>query len=441
MRSILIAGTQSGCGKTTATLATMQHLINQGLNVQGFKSGPDFLDPLWHKKLTGNVSYNLDTKMVGILQSQKLLSSAVVNQCDTAIIEGVMGLFDGRTGIGKQGSSAHLAVSLNLEVWLVVDAKGMSGSIVPLVSGFVNFAQKMDLKISGIIANRVGSQHHAGLLKQFLHDENLPPLIAWLDKQTPKLPERHLGLIQPNESPLPDFSDHFHIEQTNLVKLIPNYKPPLTVNISSPKMRGSQNLKGLTISIARDQACCFIYPANINWLNQQGATIQYFSPIKGEAIADNTDALWLPGGYPELYAEQLSSSSTLDSINHFITSGKPVLAECGGMMLLGQSLTDLEGKKWLMANILPITTQMQNKLASLGYRECISGPNMGVKGHEFHHSIRTEIGTNELKTAPAFPVSRGDSGIQQQNIRASYIHWYFASAPEVVTSWFIGKRS
>ncbi len=437
MRSILIAGVQSGCGKTTATLATMQYLINQKLNVQGFKSGPDFLDPLWHKKVTGHASYNLDTKMVGITQSQELLSSAAVKQCDIAIIEGVMGLFDGRSGIGKKGSSAHLAISLNLEVWLVVDAKGMSGSIVPLVSGFVDFAQKMDLKISGIITNRVGSQHHANLLKQFLHNERLPPLIAWIDKQAPKLPERHLGLMQPNEYPLPDFSDHFHIEQTNLVRVIPNYQSLLSANISSRKIKNSQSLKGLIISIARDEACCFIYPANIDWLSQQGAIIHYFSPIKGEVIPNNTDVLWLPGGYPELYAEQLSNSSTVDSLKHFIACGKPVLAECGGMMLLGNSLTDLEGKQWPMANILPITTQMQNKLASLGYRECISGPNLGIKGHEFHHSIRTEL----KSITPAFPVSRGDSGIHQENIRASYIHWYFASAPEVFISWFIGKRS
>jgi len=428
MHSILIAGVQSGCGKTTITLALMQHLIALGVDVQGFKSGPDFLDPLWHKKLSGKNSYNLDTKMVGITESRRLLLSQQ-NFCDIALIEGVMGLFDGRSGVGLDGSSAHLAKSLNIDVILIIDAKGLSGSVVPLVFGFVSYAKEMGLNISGIIANRVGSQHHANLIKQLLAESDLPPLLAWMDKNAPTLAERHLGLVQPDKQKAPDFHPYFHLEVDDFLGFIHQCKTISPVD-NNPDL-SQQLLANKNISIAYDSACCFIYPANIDWLKYQGANIHYFSPLAGDIIAENTDAIWLPGGYPELYAEQLSQSATLASLKQFIASGKPLLAECGGMMILGETLVDQQ-HSWSMAGILPIITTMQSKLASLGYRECINGINKGVKGHEFHHSTRSELSNIET----AFPVSRGDAGIQQGNIRASYIHWYFPSASKVVAKWF-----
>ncbi|MCN4144344.1 MAG: AAA family ATPase [Thiohalomonas sp.] len=220
MRTVLLAGVQSGSGKTTATLALMQYLLAQKQTIHGFKAGPDFLDPLWHRKLTGHDSYNLDTRMIGIDESQKLLSQAQLQHSDVAVIEGAMGLFDGREGVGQNGSSAHLAQALDIDVWLVVDAKGMSGSIVPLVYGFMHYAMKCGVRISGIIANRVGSAHHAQLLKAHLAEHDLPPLIAWLDKSVPTLPERHLGLVKPDEHPLPDFSQHFHVEVDALIEAI-----------------------------------------------------------------------------------------------------------------------------------------------------------------------------------------------------------------------------
>ncbi len=435
MRSILLAGVQSGCGKTTATLALIQYLIAQKQSVRGFKSGPDFLDPLWHQKLTGHSSYNLDTKMIGIDECREKLRAAKEQKTDIAIIEGVMGLFDGRQGVGKDGSSVHLAHSLGVDVWLVIDAKGMSGSIVPLVYGFQYYAEKCGVKLSGIIANRVGSAHHAGLLKEQLSKHNLPPLLAWLDKSVPILPERHLGLIQPDEHPLPDFSAHFHIENDELIRTIPHYedKKPTRKEIDLKKSVTTQALLNKKIAIACDDACCFIYPANIDWLKLQGAELHFFSPLAGEPVPDDSDALWLPGGYPELYAEQLAHSQCWPSLIAFAKSQKPILAECGGMMLLGKTLIDHHGKQWDMANILPIETKMQNKLASLGYRECVGGIYAGLKGHEFHHSTRNEL----AETRPLFEVSRGDKGIKKKNIKASYIHWYFSSAPEMAIQLFL----
>lgn len=422
MKLALLAGTQSGCGKTTIMLALLQHLKRQQRQVSSFKAGPDFLDPLWHQAITGRTSYNLDTRMVGLEQSQQLINQQH-QQVELAIIEGVMGLFDGRTGVGLAGSSADLAKGLQCPVVLVVNAKGMSGSIVPLVSGFCDYANKMGVTISGVIANQLGSAHHASLLKMFLLDHKMPPLLAWMEKDAPKLAERHLGLVTPDQVDIPDFSDCFHVDDDALLRAFSEWQAAELVAKTETKA-----LAGKTIAIAKDKACCFIYPANIDWLNAQGANIQYFSVLKGEALPKNTDAVWLPGGYPELYAKQLAESSSWGSLKQFINDDGPVLAECGGSMLLGKQLIDLAGNSWPMAGILPYQSKMQKKLASLGYREDVSG----VRGHEFHYSTRL----TEQSFVSCFECGRGDKGIHYKNIRSSYIHWYFASAADVVSAWF-----
>ncbi len=423
MKIALLAGTQSGCGKTTVMLALLQYLKTQKQNISSFKAGPDFLDPLWHQLITERTCYNLDTRMVGLEQSQQLINKQY-QQTDLALIEGVMGLFDGRTGVGLDGSSADLAKGLNCPVILVVDAKGMSGSIVPLVSGYCYYAQKMGVTISGVIANRVGSEHHASLLKNFLIDYAMPPLLAWMEKNAPVLAERHLGLISPENVEIPDFSSCFHVDKQVLLAAFSAWTAVEIINKQAIK-----RLLGKKIAIAKDAACCFIYPANINFLIEQGAELEYFSVIAGDVVPDNADAVWLPGGYPELYAEQLSVSTSWSSLNEFIQAGHPLLAECGGLMLLGKQLIDHEGVAWSMAGILPYQSKMQKKLASLGYREDISG----IRGHEFHYSARA----SEEQFQSCFDCSRGDKGIRYKNLRASYIHWYFASKPEVITSWFL----
>lgn len=423
MKSLLLAGTQSGCGKTTVTLALLQYLQGQERSITSFKAGPDFLDPLWHQVVTQKISRNLDTRMMGEAECQHLYNSVSLDT-DIAITEGVMGLFDGREGVGGEGSSADLARVLDIPVCLIVDAKGMSGSIVPLVKGFVEQANSMGVTISGVIANRVGSEHHAGLLKNFLSEYHLPPLLAWMSKQAPILPERHLGLMRPQEYPLPDFLPHLHINAEVFESACGVTNGP----IESDKPASELRLQDKHVAIARDEACCFCYQANLDWLQAQGAELTFFSPVKGEAIPDDCDALWLPGGYPELYGEALANSKSWSSIKTFIDNGKPVLAECGGMMLLGESLQDKSEQVWSMAGVLPFKTRMQDRLAALGYRQCDSG----IKGHEFHHSVREDMET----LATAFNPDRGDKGIQYKNVRASYVHWYFPSAPDVAASWF-----
>ncbi len=420
MKLALLAGTQSGCGKTTITLALLQYLQTQQKVVGSFKVGPDFLDPFWHQAVTGQQSYNLDTRMVGLEQSRRLLNQQKP-ELDFAVIEGVMGLFDGRTGVGKDGSSADLAKALDCPVILAVDAKGISGSIVPLVSGYCDYAQRMGVEISGVIANRVGSAHHAALLKGFIEDYNLPPLLAWMEKQAPSLPERHLGLVMPDQESVPDFADYFHVEKDLILQAF-----SLWQNVQTQSYK-AKLLTGKTIAIAKDAASCFIYPANIDCLQALGAEIEYFSILAGEVVPETADALWLPGGYPELHGHLVSQSASLVSIRQFIQGGYPVLAECGGGMLLGETLTDQQGDVWSMAGVLPFHSKMQKKLASLGYREDTSG----IRGHEFHYSVREM----DAEMESCFQCQRGDKGIRYKNLRASYIHWYFASAPEIIASW------
>ena len=257
MKTALLAGTHSGCGKTTVMLALLQYFQQQH-TVTAFKAGPDFLDPLWHQAVTGKPSYNLDTRMVGVADSRLQLAKQS-DSMELVLIEGVMGLFDGRAGVGEDGSAADLARVLDSPVILVVDAGGMSGSTVPLVAGFCNYAENMGVHVAGVIANRVGSEHHAGMLRQLLKEHQQPPLLAWLEKNCPALPERHLGLMRPEETQVPELLPFLQVDDIEIMSAFGEGKHLLTEVVHV-----KPQLQGTTMSIARDAACCFIYPANLD---------------------------------------------------------------------------------------------------------------------------------------------------------------------------------
>lgn len=421
MKTAVLAGTHSGCGKTTAMLTLLQYLREKKQAVATFKAGPDFLDPLWHQAITGKPSYNLDTRMMGAEACKLQLRQA--RNADIALIEGVMGLFDGASGVGQAGSSVDLARVLGCPVILVVDAGGMSGSIAPLVSGFCRFAEQRGVSIAGIVANRVGSEHHAGLLKTALNDYDLPPLIAWMARSQERLGERHLGLKRPEEGVVPDFLPFFHADEPLFEQAFSEMAAVAPIPVQS-----EPRLKGKTVAVARDEACCFIYPANLDWLAAQGAAIRFFSPVAGDSVPEQADAVWLPGGYPELYVQPLSESASWASLRSFIEAGKPVLAECGGAMLLGRELVDAAGNRWPMAGVFPYASVMQPRLVALGYREDISG----ARGHEFHFSWREQ----DEGLQKCFDCASGDSGVRYKNVRASYVHWYFQSSDQI-TEWFL----
>ncbi len=422
MKIALVAGTNSGCGKTTLTLALLQYLKGLGRAVAACKCGPDFLDPAWHRAVIGRPSYNLDTEMIGRQASLNIVAD-LARSAEWAVIEGVMGLFDGRGGVGSAGSAADLARVLEVPVILVVDAAGIAGSIVPMVAGFRDYAARMGVTICGVIGNRVGSAGHADLLRNALQEHGMPPLLAWMGKNAPVLGERHLGLVAPEESEVPDFSPFLQVDAGKLIGAFADLP-----SRSGSEPAGQGRLAGKTIAIASDDACRFIYQANLDWLRAEGAESRYFSLLAGEPVPADADALWLPGGYPELHAEQLSRSASLPSLRRFIEDAKPVLAECGGAMLLGNQLIDQTGRRWPMAGVLPYASRMRKELVGLGYRREANG----ARGHEFHYSLRETATT----LPAAFDCPRGDRGVRYKNLRASYVHWYFSSAPEAVAEWF-----
>ncbi|MBF0153371.1 MAG: cobyrinate a,c-diamide synthase [Magnetococcales bacterium] len=443
----IVAGVRSQSGKTTVTLALMAALRRLGVAVAPFKAGPDYIDPAWHRAVCGVPSWNLDTFMVGRTACQTLFYAQ--RQGRLGIVEGVMGLFDGKSGIGGAGSTADLAAVLGIPVILVVEARGMAGSLAPLVAGFSAAAR--DFRLAGVIANGVGSEHHARLLADILEGAALPPLLGWLPRDPDlALTERHLGLVLPADQAVPDpehparLATALHVDPDRLLAAVSRATPSRTweqASVALPPDTGQKGLVGSTragavtplldgrvVAVARDRAFCFLYEANLAWLTAMGARTCFFSPLAGEPLPVGTTAVWLPGGYPELHGAALSSSTTWEELRRFVLAGGPVLAECGGMMVLGHSLIDLEGRRWPMADILPLATRMTGRLAGLGYRQEKSG----ARGHEFHHSIRQDDATPK----PAFDLEKGDTGVRWHNLRAAYVHWYFPSAPERVAAWF-----
>ncbi|MBF0145726.1 MAG: cobyrinate a,c-diamide synthase [Magnetococcales bacterium] len=418
----IIAAPQSRSGKTTLTLALMARLVRDNIPVAPFKAGPDYLDGIWHQEIVKRPSFNLDTFMVGPEECRLLFEAQRGDAL--GIVEGVMGLYDGKSGVGGAGSTADLARVLGLPVLLVVNVRGMAGSLIPLVKGFVDAAD--GFVIAGILANHVGSLQHAQRLSGWLADHGLPPLLGWMGREEHlALQERHLGLTLPGEALAPSrdrLAAALHLDTEcffHLFKPMPSKHAPLVAPVQS-------FLSGRNIAIARDAAFSFIYPANVACLARMGATLHFFSPLAGDPLPSAIDAIWLPGGYPELHARALSTSSTLQMLREFGQRGGVILAECGGMMTLGDQLVDHQGVSWPMAGLLPIRTVMTSRLAGLGYRE----ERLGVRGHEFHHSVR-----DPCPLPPAFSLERGDGGVQWNQVRASYVHWYFPSAPRVVADW------
>ncbi|MEO5328792.1 MAG: cobyrinate a,c-diamide synthase [Magnetococcus sp. THC-1_WYH] len=424
----IIAATQSRSGKTTMTMALMARLVRDHHPIAPFKAGPDYLDPAWHREIAKRPSYNLDTFMVGPQACRSLFHEKRGDAL--GIVEGVMGLYDGKTGVGGVGSTADLARVLDLPVLLVVNVRGMAGSLIPLVKGFVDAAD--GFVIAGILANQAGSKHHAQRLADWLLDHNLPPLMGWMGREEGlALQERHLGLTLPGETIPPDFHRLADALTLDWQLFSQRFSPTPSQGHVEPN-KVEPLLCGRTVAVAHDAAFNFIYPANVECLQQMGAKVIFFSPLAGDPLPISSHAVWLSGGYPELFAEQLATSPTLTDIREFGLRGGVILAECGGMMALGNQLVDHHGISWPMAGLLPIRTTMTPRLAGLGYREEVSG----VRGHEFHHSVR-----EPCSLPPAFAMERGDPGLRLGNVRASYVHWYFPSAPQVIADWLGASKT
>lgn len=426
--ALFIAAPASGQGKTTVTAALARHYRDRGLCVRVFKTGPDFLDPMILERASGNPVYQLDLWMGGEAHCRNLLFNAAENS-DLILVEGVMGLFDGTP------SSADLAEEFGLPVLAVIDASAMAQTFGAIAGGLAN--HRPGLPIAGVVANCIGSPHHAELVREAMPPD-VPCLAALPRNPAAVLPSRHLGLVQADE--LNDLDTRLDaaaeaVDGTPLAQLPAPVEFRRTDDISSPQAE----LAGVRIGVARDAAFNFIYPANLDTLEALGAEVHFFSPLSDDSLP-SVDAVWLPGGYPELHIEALTSNQSMrDSVRSHWEAGKPILAECGGMLYLAESLTDCEGNRAGMCGLFPGHAVMQKRLTALGMQ---SAPLFGgtLRGHTFHHS--------RLEDAPAPTLlaerQRGGEGEPIYRIRgltASYLHLYFPSSPAAAAALFAPGNS
>jgi len=437
-----IAGTHSGCGKTTVTLGIMAALVKRGLVVQPFKVGPDFIDPGHHRRVTGRDSHNLDGWMLSP-EYNKEMFSRYTRDADIAVVEGVMGLFDGFSGSDEAGSTAQMAKILGIPVILVIDARSMARSAAAVALGYSLFDK--DLPVKGVIFNMVGSEGHANYLKEAMESSlpQIPVLGCLLGEENLTIPSRHLGLVTDEDSPL----QNDRIEQlatwvekgVNLDRILSECKLALTESFYTKPVLSDVTVHApVPIAIATDKAFCFYYPENLRLLREAGGILKPFSPIRDKQLPGDVKGLILGGGYPELYCKELSNNRKLvKEIRNFATRGGPVYAECGGFMYLTKSITDLDGVTYPMVGIFPLKTIMSTKLESLGYREItttsptVLGPTTTrVRGHEFHYSYLegdTTLAEDAYEVADRKGQGRIPQGFLMRNTLGSYIHLHWGS--------------
>jgi cobyrinic acid a,c-diamide synthase len=439
-----LAATHSGSGKTTITLALLRALRRRGLKVQPFKCGPDYIDPGFHEQAAGLESINLDTWMMGEKGVKESFARACTGR-EMAVLEGVMGLFDGFSATELTGSSADCARLLNMPVILVVDAKGMAGSIAPLVKGFCEFNDAV--KIAAVIANNVGSKSHTRILEDALAHANLPPLLGGLPKNPEwGLKERHLGLTPflENEKSdawfenLADAVEKF-IDIDKLLELTEIMPPELLKKSSQPLPN-----KKVRLALARDAAFHFYYPDNLHLLRQAGFEIIEFSPLTDKSLPEGTQMLMLGGGFPEMFAAQLAANQEMrQAIKDFADNDGFIYAECGGFMYLGASLTTSAGDTFPLCGVIPGDSKMTPKMRSLGYREVTTlaetpfGPTgTTMRGHEFHWSeMELQQPCPPLYCQQSRRGGKKLCGVHISNVFASYIHLHFISTPQVIQAW------
>jgi cobyrinic acid a,c-diamide synthase len=442
VKGIVIAGAHSGCGKTTVSLGLMAALVQRGLRVAPFKVGPDFIDPGHHARVAGVPSRNLDGWMLTREYNGDLFRRAAA-AADIAVVEGVMGLFDGYDGATEAGSTAQMAKWLGLPVLLVVDARHMARSAAALVQGYENFDPTVSF--AGVVFNRLGSPRHLEYLRQALDGAvRMPCLGGILREDVLRMPERHLGLVTVEDHPLDEaaigrLADR--IEQSLDLDRLLKGLPGLRVPRAGPPDRAVGGHDGVRIGVARDSAFCFYYPDNLERLEACGARLLFFSPIGDAGLPSGIDGLYLGGGYPEVFASELAANAPMRcSIREQSEAGMPIYAECGGFMYLCRELEDHQGRRFPMAGCFPFKTRMLPRLKALGYREVrlhrptvIGETGTVLRGHEFHYSELTEspeAGETVYRIADRHGVQNVAEGYQLRQTLGSYIHLHFGSAPQ-----------
>lgn len=429
---VVIAATQSSSGKTTVVTGILRALKNKGMKVQPFKVGPDYIDPSYHGMAAGRAGHNLDTWLVDESRINDLFASEAEN-ADIAIIEGVMGLYDG----GKNGisSTAQLAKKLQAPVILVINVQSMGDSAAAIALGFKLYDEEVNL--AGVILNRLGSPTHKMLIEEAMARINVPVFGAVYRDDSVHMPERHLGLTPAQENNAKEIIEIISAKIAKEVYLDEIIKlacaaPPLEVQ----ENKQSNAAKDIVIGVAKDKAFSFYYPASLKQLSDCGAKIEFFSPLEDETIPSNSSALIFGGGFPEIFADKLAANkSMLTSIRRANENKMPIYAECGGYMYLMQGIFDFDGNFHAMAGIIPATAKMNKKLQTVGYVKAknLHDNILGEKdcvyhGHEFHFSTQSEE-AQDFPWAFEFVKMRNNAeykaGYAKDNILGSYLHLHF----------------
>lgn len=447
-RGIMIAGTNSGSGKTTISLGIMGALSKR-LKVVPFKVGPDYIDPAYHKLVSGSPSYNLDLHMLGEERLTSLFYEKTAGR-DISIVEGVMGLFDGKDSSGF-ASSAHVAKILGIPVILVVDASGMSRSASAMVKGYKDFDPELNL--AGVIFNRVGGDSHFELLKECVEKDTGLCVLGYLPKDEKLvIPERPMGLMPPEEMENLEaglkrlnYLIEKHIDLAKIFKIAESaHIPALADKCSKSADTGGKKPK---IAVAMDNAFCFYYNASLELFEEKGACLVPFSPLKDAELPKGISGLYIGGGFPENFGRQLSQNNSMkDSIFYAINAGLPTYAEGGGLMYLAKTVHDRGGKAYPMVGIFDCETVMTDRLQNFGYvtaevvKDNVLAPfGTIINGQEFHYSkIRGDLGNTSYIIRKPEEDCKWQCGYTYKNCLASYMHIDFYAYPKLLDN-FLDK--
>ncbi|MEE9201588.1 MAG: cobyrinate a,c-diamide synthase [Dehalococcoidia bacterium] len=445
VKAVVIAGTTSGVGKTTVATGIMAALTRRGLKVQPFKAGPDYIDPSYHTWASGRPSRNLDTWLLPHQAVAELFQRAT-SGTDIAVIEGVMGLYDGHSSLGEAGSTAELAKLLGAPVVLVVDAHGAARSLAAMVGGYAAFDPA--LRLGGVVLNGTGSPGHIDLCREAIESATGIPVLGGLPRHEGlRLPERHLGLVPMVEGPAGrEYLERLvaqvesAIDLDRLVKLAGEAAPPYTTPTLFPTRHQPPRTR---LAVAQDRAFSFYYEDSLDLLRAWGAEVVPFSPLKDSALPPGVDGIYLGGGFPELYAGELAENRGMqEAIRRAAQDGVPVYGECGGLMYLGQGIRDFEGREFPMVGLVPACSVLQPALLgkgrrlTLGYRTVRAlrhGPLLRqgeeVRGHEFHWSVLEEDTGDSRRAYRVIDQGGRREGFHTGSVLASYIHLHLASRP------------
>ena len=440
---LVIAGTHSGVGKTSVVIAILGALRRRGMPVQGFKVGPDFIDPMYHREVTGAPSYNLDGWLMGC-EGVRHAFSRVAPRDEVSIIEGVMGLFDGRA-TGPEGSSAEVAALVQAPILLVLDVGGMSRSAAAVVQGYAQFDPS--IRVAGVVLNRVGGERHYQLVKTAIEAQagvSVWGYLPWDDELV--LPERHLGLVPVGEDAAFQQVCRALVATAERTIDLPaivaaaQAAPPLKIDqdagVPVPEIRAR-------LGVARDAAFNFYYEANLRWLRHWGAELVEFSPLTDIGLPENIDGLYFGGGFPEVFAKGLAENGAfIGALRRAHHAEIPIYAECGGLMYLVEAIQDSAGVRHPMIGLLPGLCRLTNRLQNFGYKEVqslrasvLGQEGLRMRGHEFHYSVWDDRpqDTGLYRTCS----SHGDEqeeGYSVANLTASYVHLHFDACPQVAKS-------